>query len=323
MKQMKQWLLPLLAAALFFSLAACGTKEEEKQSADNEKPKTEEVQKEAYPLTLKDGLGNEVTIEAKPEKIVSLIPSNTEVTYALGMGDAVVGVNDFDNYPEEVKDVEKIGGMEFNVEKIVSLKPDVVLADVSNDKAGLQQLKDAGLTVVAVPAASSFDAVYDSIRFLGKVTGTTEEADKIVEDMQKDLAVIKEKAETIKEEDKKKVFAEVSPAPDIYTAGKGSFMDEMITVIGAKNVVDVAEPWPSFTEEKAVALKPDTIILTYGYYTENAVEQVLARKAWQDVPAVKNKQVFDIHSDKVVRPGPRLIEGVEELAKAVYPDVYK
>lgn len=323
MKQMKKWLFPFLVAALFFSLAACGTNNGEKQTNENASSKTEEVAKEAFPVKLKDGSDKEVTIESKPGKIVSLIPSNTEVTYALGAGDAVVGVNDYDNYPEEVKDVEKIGGTDFNVEKIISLKPDVVLADASSNESGLQQLRDAGLTVVVVLAATSLDAVYDSIQFIGKVTGTTDQANKIVKGMKEKLAKIKEKAKTIKPEDQKKVFAEVSPVPNIYTAGKGSFMDEMITVIGAKNVVDVAEPWPSFTEEKAVALKPDVIVLTYGYYTPNAVEQVLAREAWKDVPAIKNKQVFDINSDKVVRPGPRLVEGVEELAKAVYPDVYK
>ncbi|MED4271926.1 ABC transporter substrate-binding protein [Geobacillus stearothermophilus] len=319
---MKRWTWPAVVA-VFFLLAAvlvgCSSgANSNAQPAKKEEPKTEQA---AFPVTVKDGLGEDVTIKAEPKKIVSLIPSNTEIAYALGLGDKIVGVSDFDNYPEDVKTKTKIGGMEFNVEKIISLKPDLVLAHASsahNSRDGLKQLKDAGITVLVVNDAKSFDDVYASIDLIGKATGTTDKAKQVIDEMKEKLAKIKEKAKQIPADKQANVWIEVSPPPQIYTAGKGTFMDEMLQVISAKNVAGSLEGWPMVTEEKAVAYKPDVIITTYG-----GAKQVFARAAWKDVPAVKNKRVYDVNTDLVSRPGPRLVEGVEELAKAVYPDVFK
>ncbi|MGG2954093.1 ABC transporter substrate-binding protein [Geobacillus stearothermophilus] len=318
---MKRWTWPAVVA-VFFLLAAvlvgCGGANGSTEPAKKEEPKTEQA---AFPVTVKDGLGEEVTIKAEPQKIVSLIPSNTEIAYALGLGEKIVGVSDFDNYPEDVKTKTKIGGMEFNVEKIISLKPDLVLAHASsahNSRDGLKQLKDAGITVLVVNDAKSFDDVYASIDLIGKATGTTDKAKQVIDEMKEKLAKIKEKAKQIPADKQANVWIEVSPPPQLYTTGKGTFMDEMLKVISAKNVAGSLEGWPMVTEEKAVAYKPDVIITTYG-----GAKQVLARAAWKDVPAVKNKRVYDVNTDLVSRPGPRLVEGVEELAKAIYPDVFK
>jgi iron complex transport system substrate-binding protein len=324
MKQWKQYIL-LLVMVLTFGLVACSNEAAEPKQANKpaQETKTEET---AFPVTVEDALGEKVTIEAEPQKIVSLIPSNTEIAYALGLGEKIVGVSDFDNYPEDVKNKEKIGGMEMNVEKILSLQPDLVLAHASsahNSQEGLKQLKEAGIKVLVVQEAKSFADVYESIELIGKATGATEKANEVVQQMKKKVAEIAEKAKNIKKEDEVTVWVEVSPAPEIYTAGKGTFIDEMLTLIHAKNAAGDQEGWPMFTEEDAVALNPDVIITTYGYYTPNAVEQVLARPSWKEVPAVKNKRVYDVNSDLVSRPGPRLVEGVEEIAKVVYPEVFK
>lgn len=319
---MKRWTWPAVVA-VFFLLAAVlvgcsGGANSNAQPAKKEEPKTEQA---AFPVTVKDGLGEDVTIKAEPKKIVSLIPSNTEIAYALGLGDKIVGVSDFDNYPEDVKTKTKIGGMEFNVEKIISLKPDLVLAHASsahNSRDGLEQLKDAGITVLVVNDAKSFDDVYASIELIGKATGASDKAKQVIDEMKEKLAQIQEKAKQIPADKQANVWIEVSPPPQLYTAGKGTFMDEMLQVISAKNVAGSLEGWPMVTEEKAVAYKPDVIITTYG-----GAKQVFARAAWKDVPAVKNKRVYDVNTDLVSRPGPRLVEGVEELAKAVYPDVFK
>ncbi|AUI38023.1 ABC transporter substrate-binding protein [[Bacillus] caldolyticus] len=319
---MKRWTWPAVVA-VFFLLAAVlvgcsGGANSNAQPAKKEEPKTEQA---AFLVTVKDGLGEDVTIKAEPKKIVSLIPSNTEIAYALGLGDKIVGVSDFDNYPEDVKTKTKIGGMEFNVEKIISLKPDLVLAHASsahNSRDGLKQLKDAGITVLVVNDAKSFDDVYASIELIGKATGASDKAKQVIDEMKEKLAQIQEKAKQIPADKQANVWIEVSPPPQLYTAGKGTFMDEMLQVISAKNVAGSLEGWPMVTEEKAVAYKPDVIITTYG-----GAKQVFARAAWKDVPAVKNKRVYDVNTDLVSRPGPRLVEGVEELAKAVYPDVFK
>ncbi|NEY71291.1 ABC transporter substrate-binding protein [Bacillus mesophilus] len=323
---MKQYLLTfLLALFTVFTLAACGGADEVQEPAETqtETEGTEETTGESFPITITDGVENEVTIEAKPEKIVSLIPSNTEIVYALDMGDALVGVSDFDNYPEEVATKEKIGGMEFNVEKVISLQPDLVLAHGSSafsSESGLEQLRNAGITVVVVPDATSFEATYESIHLIGKLTGTSVKAEEIVEDMKTRLAEIKEKASEVTEP--ATVWVEVSGPPEIYTTGKGTFMHEMIEAINAKNAAGEQEGWVMLTEEEIVALNPDVVVTTYGSFDPNAKANVLAREAWTEVPAIQNERVYDIQSDLVSRPGPRLIEGVEELAKAVYPEVF-
>lgn len=323
MRQKFYALFALLALSLGI-LAGCGSTSEEAQDNQNTEGQTEQSEQQAaFPLTLTDALDNEVVIEEEPKTIVSLIPSNTEIVYELGLGEKVVGLSDYDNYPEETANVEKVGGMEFNVEKIVSLNPDIVLAHESSAlaaEAGLTQLKDAGITVFVVNDAVNFEEVYETINLIGQMTGTTEEAEALTADMKAKLDEIKEKAATVTE--KKKVFVEVSPAPDIYTPGKNTFMDIMLQVINAENAAGDLDGWASIDQESIVERNPDVIITTYGYYSEDPVGQVTSREGWADMTAVKNKQVVDVHSDLVTRPGPRLVEGVEELAKAVYPEVF-
>ncbi|MDR7077580.1 iron complex transport system substrate-binding protein [Neobacillus niacini] len=301
-------------------LAACGEqKEQVKDKSNGNSSKTEET---AFPVTIKDALDNDITIKEKPEKIVSLIPSNTEIAFALGLGDEIVGVSNFDNYPKEVSTKEKIGDLNVNIEKVISLQPNLVLAHASTDLGeGLQQLKDSGLTVLVVNDAQTFDQVFDSIAMIGKATGATKEADDLIKDMQTKLAEIKDKAAKISE--KKKVLVEVSGAPDIFTTGKNTFMDDMISIINAENIANDQEGWIKIDEEAMITRNPDVIITTYGFYDDKAVENVLSRVGWENVNAIKNKQVIDVDSDRVTRSGPRIVEGVEELAKAVYPEVFK
>lgn len=317
-----------IIAALFMAfvlvLAGCSNDTEQNQ----EQPVKDEQQAEAnsFPVTIKDATGNDITIDKKPERIVSLIPSNTEITYAVGAGDKVVGVTDWDNYPEETKDKETVGGLDFNSEKVVSLSPDLVLAHASSmtqSEQALEQLRQSGIKVVVIPDATSFERVYETIQLIGKATGHAEEAEKVIKDMKDQITAIKDKASQITDEERKKVWIEVSAAPDMYTTGKGTFMNEMIEMIGAENVAADQEGWIKFSEEDAVLLQPDVIVATYGYYTDGTIEQIKQRPAWKDVPAVKNDQIFTVDADKFNRAGPRLVEGVEELAKKIYPEIYK
>ncbi|KQU17799.1 iron ABC transporter substrate-binding protein [Bacillus sp. Leaf13] len=290
-----------------------------------EKQQTNHTENQAFPITIKDATGEKVTIEEQPKKIVTLIPSNTEVVFALGLGKKVVGVSDNDNYPEETKEIEKVGGMEMNTELIVSLKPDLVLAHASsahNSNEGLQQLKDAGIDVLVVNDAQSFDEVYESIDMIGQATGEHDKAKEIVANMKTKLKEIQEKAKSVKDEERKTVLVEVSPSPDIYTPGKNTFMNEMLNIISAENAAAELDGWAKIDEESMIAANPDVIITTYGYYTKDPVSEVTGRKGWEDVAAVKDGQVYDVHSDLVTRSGPRLIEGVEELAKSVYPNLF-
>ncbi|WP_404451234.1 ABC transporter substrate-binding protein [Virgibacillus necropolis] len=291
-----------------------------KESANTEKLRVEDT---TYPLSVKDSAGNKVVLEEDPTRIVTLIPSNTEIVFALGAGEQVVGVSKHDNYPKQVNEIDRIGGLQINTEKVLSLKPDLVLAHGSsahNLQAAIDQISQAGIPVYVVKNATDFKDVYQTIYSIGKLVNEQEKADSIVTGMKDKLKEIKKKASEIT--DPKSVFVEVSPAPEIYTTGTGTFMNQMFEAIHAKNVAANLEGWVKINEEAIISLQPDVILTTYGYYTENAVSEVLNREGWEQVPAVKNKQVFDVHSDIVSRPGPRLIKGVEQLAEIIYPETF-
>jgi len=312
------WLATALAAIL---LTACG-QEEAKPAQENETGQNEQAET-AFPVTLTDVVDQEITLEEEPKNIISMVPSNTEILFGLDLGEKVVGVSDFDNYPEEATSKEKIGGQEFNVEKIISLNPDLVLAHESGlgvGDAGLQQLRDAGLNVFVVKTAENFEEVYDTMITIGKATGATTEAEKMVQTMKAKVAEIQEKASTV--ETKKTVFVEVSGAPEIYTTGNNTFMNEMITMLNAENAAGDQEGWIKMDPEEIVKRNPDVILTTYGGYVPDAVEQVLSREGFGTVTAIKDQAVTDVNADTTSRSGPRLTEGLAEMAKAIYPEVF-
>ncbi|MBB2483153.1 ABC transporter substrate-binding protein [Bacillus sp. APMAM] len=317
---MKKLLNYLSVLLLIFVLAGCGADQQNNNAGKHT------TKSNGFPVTITDGDGNKLTIKNKPKRIVSLVPSNTETAFALGLDKAIVGVSDYDNYPEQVKSKTKVGGKDINIEKVISLKPDVVLAtasDAHNSQEGLKQLEDNGIKVVVVNDATSFTDVYKSIEMIGKVTGTREKAEDIIDGMKSKVANIKEEAAKIAKDHPQKVWIEVSAPPNIYTTGTGTFMNEMVNLLGAKNIADDKAGWIPFSEEAAVKENPNVIVLTYGYYVKDAVNQVVKRKGWQEVSAVKNKRVYNVDSDEVSRPGPRLADGLEEMAKAIYPDNFK
>jgi iron complex transport system substrate-binding protein len=304
--------------------AETGSAQAKKDNSAEVKDDSKNTAKSGFPVTITDDAGNEVTIEKEPQKIVSIQASITEISFALGLGDKIIGVSDYCNYPEEAKAKEKIGARDINAEKILQLLPDLVLVtDYHHKKHAniLDQFRKVGMKVVVIGSAKSFADAYSHMQLIGKATGTEDKANEIVVDIQNRLEAMKEKSQKITEP--KKVWIEVSPAPDIFTTGKGTFLHEMLEAINAVNVAGNQEGWIKFTEEEIVNLMPEVIITTYGYYVDMPSEGVLKRAGWQGVPAVKNKQIFDVNNDTVTRPGPRLIDGVETLAKFIYPETFK
>lgn len=321
----KLWQLMLMAVLATFMLAACGTTDEPKKDApasENTQTDSEEAVEAAFPVTLTDAVGNEITFEEAPKTIVSMQPSNTEILFALGLNEEIVGVNDYDNYPEEALEKEKIGGLEFNVEKIVSMQPDVVFAHESglnSGAEGYQQIRDAGIKVFVVTNATNFDQTYTTIEQIGQATGKTEEATTIVEGMKAKVAEVLEKTDKV--EDKKRVFIETSDAPDIYAPGKNTFMQEILDMIGAENVV-TAEDWVMISPEEIVSQNPDVIVVMYSYVPD-IIESVKNRDGFGDITAVKEDRVVQVDENLTSRTGPRLAQGLEEVAKAVYPEVFE
>lgn len=323
---MKKSFFRMVVFCFIFLLSACGATDEnaqkEKKQADIPQEEQASEKNGIFPVTVTDGVGNKVTIKERPERIVSLLPSNTEIAFAVGAGERIVGVSKFADYPEEVKTLPKVGGQQFNVEKVVSLKPDVVLAldsHARNAGSALDQLRAAGAKVIAVQSASSFSDVYENIRLIGKVTGNTKQAEKLIARMKKELEAVKRKAEQIQPDEQVSVWIEVSPPPHMYTTGKNTFMHQMLEMIHAQNIAAEQKGWVPYTAEAVVKQKPDVIILTYG----GSPEKVKERSGWSQVPAVQNGRIYSVNSDLVSRPGPRLIKGVKELASVIYPDIFE
>ena len=330
-KIVKRWgLFSVVLLLSMMMLIACGTQETNTQdkegTASNDKTeKAVQNNREAFPITITDSAERKVTIEKEPETIVSIQASNTEIAFALGLGDKIIGRSDYDNYPEEALKIQSVGAQDINAELVLSLLPDMALVTDYHYKTHpgiLQQFEEAGIDVIVIGSATSFADAYGNIEMIGKATGTKTEAEEIVADMKERLQAIKDKAaENVT--DKKKVWVEVSPGPDIFTTGKNTFMHEMLESIGAINAAEDQDGWVKLTEEEIVQLNPDVIITTYGYYVEDPTAEVLSREGWAEVPAVKNGHLFEVDNDTVTRPGPRLIEGVETLAEFIYPEIFK
>ncbi len=279
--------------------------------------------KQDFPLTITDAIGNKVTLETKPTKIISLMPSVTETLFAIGAGNQVIGRTDWCNYPEEALELPSVGQMEFDLEKLIALKPDLVLSHEGALKASshlLDQVRDAGIKVIVVNNSDSFEGVYQAIQFIATVTGHVENGTLLVNDLKTAFTEIEKKAAEIPTDKRKKVWIEVDPG--LFTTGKGTFMHEILETINAINSAEKAEGWVKFSEEEVVVMNPDVIVTTYGDRFENPKQQILERAGWDSVTAVKNEQIFDFNSDTLTKPGPRLAEGVEQLAKLIYPEVF-
>ncbi|EBF5126826.1 ABC transporter substrate-binding protein [Listeria monocytogenes] len=290
-----KWFKGIAVVLLLAILTACGNTE------------TKAPEKKTEKIEVKDATGNTITLEEAPTKIVSLMPSNTEILFALDLDDKVKGVTAYDDYPKEAQKVEKVTSTSVDTEKIIAIKPDLVLGHESmlaTEKDAYQLLKDAGINVFVVPDATDLKAAEKSIITVGKLTGKEKEAKEVTDSMEEQKVAIEKKAKELKTSPK--VWIEISP--DLYTAGKGTFMNEMLELAGGTNVVTESGFIP-YNEEKVVELQPDIILSVYP----DAKATIQKRAAWKDIPAVKNDKIYEMDANKLSRPGPRLLEGVADI----------
>lgn len=321
MNRWKMWLFSVMAV---FVLAACGA-DDANETPKTDKPDTEENETEVtettYPLTMEDATGNEITLEEEPENIVTTMPSNTEILFELGLADEILAVSDNDDYPEEATDKEKIGGFELNIEAIVALDPDIVFGHesaLSSNEEGYKQIEEAGIPVYVVKEAKNFDETYKTIEEIAELTNKQEEAANTIDAMKEKVDEVVEK---VKGEEERTVFVETSPAPEIYTPGNNTFMQEMLDLIGAKNISDDQDDWFMMDPEEIVNRNPDVIIVMYDF-VPTAVEDVYKRDGFDTITAIKEEQVIQVDENLTSRTGPRLGEGLEEVAKAIYPEAF-
>jgi iron complex transport system substrate-binding protein len=276
---------------------------------------------------LTDGLGRTVVLSQPAQKIVSLAPSNTEILFAIGAGAQVVGRDEFSDYPEEAKSLPSVGGSmgNYSLEQIAALKPDLVLAAEINTPEQVKSLTDLGLTVYYLSNPKTLEDLYTNLETVAKLTGHESNAATLVTSLKARVAAVDEKIAPISA--RPTVFYEIdaSDPSKPYTAGPGTFVDQLITRAGGTNfaiIAGIKDAYPQVSLEQVVAANPTIILLGDALYGTTP-ESVSQRPGWETLDAVKNKQIFAFDDNLVSRPGPRLVDGLEALAKLLHPDLFK
>lgn len=323
---MKIKIMALLTATILTAgiFTGCSVKEDLKTPVENEPIETpeeiEEIKEEhtVYPLTIEDSFGNTVILENKPERIVSVAPSITETIYAIEAEELLVGRTDYCDYPAEVSMVESVGTLtEPNIEKIVELEADLVIASTHFSDDVYEKLNELDIQVIVLNPNDSFEGVFSVIDALGEITDASSEAENLIEEMRASIEDVKGKVNG-------------RTAPNVYyvvgygefgdyTAGGGTFISEMIELANGRNIADDVEGW-SYSLEKIVEHDPDMLIVSKYYDMKKGLMEA---NGYKELSAVRLGNVFEIDNNTIDRQGPRLAEGFEALARLIHPDAFK
>ena len=333
MKRLSLLLLTLVIAvsALILPVAGCAGETQTVTLTDTatitktvESVATSTVTKTLESVRIIDDLGRKVTIEGEPKRIVSLAPSNTELLFALGLGDRVCGVTEWCNYPEEAIEVEKVGGYtDVDLEKIVSLNPDLILAEDMHKYEVIPALENLGFTVVAL-VPHNLQEVMDSITLLGSLTGAEDKATEILDDMQQRIKAITDITSQLSEEEKVKVLYVIWHDP-IMSVGTDTRIHELIELAGGVNIAAVAgEGYPTLALEEVVYANPQVIIANIESYEggDVSLQYILDESRLSGIDALENGSVYGINADLSNRPTPRIVEALEIIAQMIHPEIF-
>ncbi|EIQ7136344.1 ABC transporter substrate-binding protein [Enterococcus faecalis] len=316
-EKMKKFTLTMMTLGLVatLGLAGCG-KQEKKATTSSEKTEVT--------LPTKDRSGKEITLPKEATKIISLVPSTTEVIEDLGKTDQLIAVDtQSSTMMTDLKKLPQMDMMAVDAEKLIALKPQIVYVNdinLASSESVWKQVEDAGITVVNIPTSTSIKAIKEDVQFIADSLSEHEKGQKLIKTMDQEIDEVAKIGKTIKKP--KTVLFEVAALPDIYSFGNGTFLNEMIETIGAKNVLANEKGWLPVTEEAAIAAKPEVILANVNYMKDPAKE-ILARKNWENVPAVQNKEVFEIDNMSSSLPNNHITKALKQMAKAVYPEEYK
>ncbi|HSE33708.1 MAG TPA: cobalamin-binding protein [Pyrinomonadaceae bacterium] len=266
-----------------------------------------------------DDSGKAVSLAIPVNRVVSLAPNLTEIVFAVGGGDRLVGRTSYCDFPSETKAVPEVGDtLHPSLERIIALKPQAVLVSTASQLEVFTKQLQAHDIAVFVTDPHDLEGVFRSIEKVGEILGLTEEAKQLVNTLKQRTGMVEEKT---KGAGRVRVFYQLSAEP-LYTAGRDSFVNDLINRAGGVSVTaDVPGAWPKYSAEAALASKPDAIILPTGGSmgdSNTAVAEPLNRS-----PAVLNGRVYKINDDHLVRPGPRAVDGLEEMARALHPEAFK
>jgi iron complex transport system substrate-binding protein len=274
-------------------------------------------------FTIIDSKGREVPIKDNhPQKIVSLAPSNTEILFALGLGERIVGVTDWCDYPPEAKLKPSVGSYDSpNIETIVAMEPDLILADIEQTDETYQLLENRGLTVVAI-IPHNLDEVLETITLIGIITGQDKEAADLVTDMQNRIDNITEKTSQLTEAQKPRVFYIIWSDP-IWTTGNGTFEDALIEIAGGKNIAHDLSGWTTINLEAVLAANPQVMIAGVGMGEGGDIPMqfIQTEPRLADTDARINGRIYSFDMNIIARPGPRIVDALEQLFQLIHPEL--
>ena len=275
------------------------------------------------PLQWTDGLGRQVALSAPAQRIVSLAPSNTEILFAVGAGAQVVGRDELSDFPVETNTVSSIGSTygQLNTEAIVALQPDLVLAASITAPEQVQALEDLGLTTYVLADPSDFEGLYQNLTIVGELTGQQAGAAELLAELEARVTAV---AERMQGADRLRVFYEadgVDPTAP-WTTGNGTFQSVLIDLAGGTNVAAEITGWGQFSLEQLVAVDPQVIVFGSGSFVPTTVDSLAARPGWGTITAITDGRVFAIDTNWVDRPGPRLVEALEAMARVIHPELF-
>lgn len=316
MKHNKPIAALLAALMLLVALSACAPTA--KNPVASEAPAVQEVEEQPAAATTGietvDMMGREIKLPEPATRVIALSAADCEILYAIGAGDTLVGRGEFCDYPAEVLAAPAVqSGMETNIEQIIALAPQVLLMSaMAQTEEQVDQLEAAGIRVV-VSDAKEIAGVYTAITLIGAITGHDAEAMEVVNAMESTLSALSVHADELQG---KRVYFEVSPLQyGLWTAGQGTFMDEIATMLGLTNIFADSTGWAEISQEQVLEANPDVIVTIAMYFGEGQtpVEEILSRPGWQDVTAVKNGDILSLPNNELSRPGPRLADGAQML----------
>lgn len=320
---MKKLLALLLALAVSISMTACGNNNNTEETTTVET--TVATTEEQLSDKISDRLGNEYDKPEKVDIIVSGAPSVTEILSGLGLGSNIVAADQWSAGIEGLKvDFTQLDMMNLDMETIINLKPDVVFLDSINyvgQEDKYKPLTDAGVNVIVISSQSSLDDIMKDVQFVGQCTGTEAKAKEMVADMNKTIEDVKSKVAVLSS-NPPKVYFETSPPDYLATAGSGTFIDDIIKICGGENIFSDMEGWPLISDEAVLEKNPD-IIITNCDWDSDSVANLKARDGWNVIEAVKNDKVFLVSANETSRGSQHIVDGLMQVARAMYPDLFE
>lgn len=326
MKHIKIFAMILAVLMVLSMTSGCGAKPAEEETSGAESLSSEQASEPAgASLTVTDMTGKEITLEGPATRIVALTAADCEILYALGAGDRLVGRGEYCDYPAEVMDVPALqSGDNTNIEQIIALAPQMLLmSTMAQTEEQVAQLETAGIRVV-VSDAQDIEGVYTAVEMIGALTGKDGEAAALVGGMKDTFeALAAEAAGKNADGEPKTVYFEVSPLQyGLWTAGSGTFMNEVAEMLGLANCFADVNGWGEISEEQVIDRNPDYIVTIAMYFGEGPTpdEEIVSRAAWEGIAAIRDGKILNLQNNELSRPGPRLADGAQMLFDFVYQD---